>query len=128
MAIRPSTFFYCCLLTLISFLRFSAASPNSDAHRDDEYPAYSYGFDTEALQKRQNTPIIPVTGAIGGAGIGNAPPQRLEIRRLEQNTDLWTLYILGLDMMQYTKQDSPTSWYQIAGKFTTALLRGSGVI
>jgi tyrosinase len=40
---------------------------------------------------------------------------RQEIRQLEQDQDMWTLYILGLSMLQFTAQSSPTSWYSIAG-------------
>ena len=34
---------------------------------------------------------------------------------MEKDTDLWTLYILGLNMMQYTDQSELLSYYQIAG-------------
>ncbi|KAI1814106.1 Di-copper centre-containing protein [Poronia punctata] len=43
------------------------------------------------------------------------PQQRLEIRDLEKDEDLWNLYLLALSWMQYTDQESPFSWYQIAG-------------
>ncbi|KAI0392389.1 Di-copper centre-containing protein [Xylariaceae sp. FL0594] len=42
-------------------------------------------------------------------------PQRIEIRDLEKDADLWNLYILAVSWMQYTAQESPFSWYQIAG-------------
>ncbi|CAK7220176.1 hypothetical protein SBRCBS47491_004101 [Sporothrix bragantina] len=42
-------------------------------------------------------------------------PPRQEIRQMEKDTDLWTLYILGLNMMQYTDQSELLSYYQIAG-------------
>jgi len=48
--------------------------------------------------------------------VDGQPPQRVEIRDLEKDNDLWNLYILALSWMQYTAQDSPFSWYQIAGR------------
>ncbi|KAI0817947.1 hypothetical protein GGR55DRAFT_685409 [Xylaria sp. FL0064] len=46
--------------------------------------------------------------------IDGQPQPRLEIRDLEKNHDQWNLYLLALSWMQYTSQDSPFSWYQIA--------------
>ncbi|KAI1501711.1 hypothetical protein F5X99DRAFT_428173 [Biscogniauxia marginata] len=40
---------------------------------------------------------------------------RQEIRELEKDKDKWNLYILALSWMQYTSQDSPFSFYQVAG-------------
>ncbi|GAB1310494.1 tyrosinase [Madurella fahalii] len=40
---------------------------------------------------------------------------RQEIRELEQDRDVWTLYILGLSMMQFTDMSTETSWFGIAG-------------
>lgn len=117
MAVPFKIFVTLCILIVLSAFQPAVAVPVPGATQNDQYPSYNYGFDHEALLERQSNPIIPVTGALGGSGQGNSPPQRLEIRQLQQNTDLWTLYILGLDMMQYTDQNSATSWYQIAGKF-----------
>ncbi|KAI1300345.1 hypothetical protein F5Y03DRAFT_386082 [Xylaria venustula] len=47
--------------------------------------------------------------------VDGQPQPRLEIRELEKNDDQWNLYLLALSWMQYTSQDSPFSWYQIAG-------------
>lgn len=47
--------------------------------------------------------------------VDDQPQPRLEIRDLQKNHDQWNLYLLALSWMQYTSQDSPFSWYQIAG-------------
>ncbi|KAI1365709.1 hypothetical protein F5Y08DRAFT_327887 [Xylaria arbuscula] len=47
--------------------------------------------------------------------VDDKPQPRLEIRDLQKNHDQWNLYLLALSWMQYTAQDSPFSWYQIAG-------------
>ncbi|KAI1428347.1 hypothetical protein F5Y12DRAFT_782760 [Xylaria sp. FL1777] len=47
--------------------------------------------------------------------VDGQPQPRLDIRALEKNHDQWNLYLLALSWMQYTSQDSPFSWYQIAG-------------
>ncbi|KAI0505261.1 hypothetical protein F5B22DRAFT_640025 [Xylaria bambusicola] len=47
--------------------------------------------------------------------VDGKPQPRLEIRELQKNHDQWNLYLLALSWMQYTSQDSPFSWYQIAG-------------
>ncbi|EAA35587.2 Di-copper centre-containing protein [Neurospora crassa] len=79
-----------------------------------QYGAYNYGFDAAKLIKRQlasQEPVPVVTGAEGGETIR----PRQEIRQLEQDKELWTLYILGLSLMQFTDQSSPVSWYGITG-------------
>lgn len=77
-----------------------------------QYTAYDYGFDVSTRVKRQLAQRrLVVRGATGGGEIH----VRQEIRALEQDQDLWTLYILGLSMMQYSDQSSPTSWYGITG-------------
>ncbi|CAK7275259.1 hypothetical protein SEPCBS119000_006603 [Sporothrix epigloea] len=54
-------------------------------------------------------------------------PPRQEIRRMENDTDLWTLYILGLNMMQYTDQSNLLSYYQIAGIHGVPWIEWNGV-
>jgi tyrosinase len=49
--------------------------------------------------------------------VDGQPQLRQEIRDLQKDDDLWNLYILALSWMQYTPQDSPFSWYQIAGRW-----------
>ena len=51
--------------------------------------------------------------------VDDKPQPRLEIRDLQKNHDQWNLYLLALSWMQYTAQDSPFSWYQIAGRLMT---------
>jgi hypothetical protein len=129
MAIRHTTLLCLCLTICITFIQLANATPLPDPFSDSSSPGglsgYDYGYDTAPIPKRQNDPQIAVTGPLGGTGNGSAPPQRIEIRQLQNNTDLWTLYILGLDMMQHTDQSSPTSWYQIAGQcWNLQLLHG----
>ena len=68
-------------------------------------------MDRSHLIKRQSAPYV-VTGIQHPNG---STPLRLEIRQLEQNPAMWTLYLLGLDMLQYTNQAEMLSWYQITG-------------
>ncbi|KAH9909002.1 hypothetical protein F4778DRAFT_207554 [Xylariomycetidae sp. FL2044] len=79
----------------------------------DEPTLYDYGFDaTLHIQKRQLVqsfivnPIPLVDGKV---------QLRQEIRDLENDKDMWNLYILAVSWMQYETQDSPFSYYQIAG-------------
>ncbi|KAK3337241.1 hypothetical protein B0T19DRAFT_481606 [Cercophora scortea] len=79
-----------------------------------QYGSYNYGFDVTRRLRRQvaqqqQQPLVVVRGGGGGVQL------RQEIRQLEQNQDQWTLYILGLSLMQFTDQTSPTSWYGITG-------------
>ncbi|KAH8602664.1 hypothetical protein B0O99DRAFT_647536 [Bisporella sp. PMI_857] len=66
------------------------------------------------LKKRQNAPFYPVTGVHTGTW-PDGSSVRQEIRDLEKDTTTWTLYILALDLLQYTNQNEMLSWYQIAG-------------
>jgi hypothetical protein len=99
--------------------------------RSQNYGSYIYGFDGVRLSKRQasttssfsNSSNYVITGAMGGTGPDGGVPQRLEIRELQKNEDLWTLYILGLDMMQWTDQTDKLSWYQIAGMCCTSTMK-----
>ncbi|KAK3383259.1 hypothetical protein B0T24DRAFT_661801 [Lasiosphaeria ovina] len=75
-----------------------------------QYTAYNYGFDVGARVKRDVTQPLVVRG--GGEGDLRF---RQEVREMEQDQDLWTLYILGLSLLQFTDQSSPTSWYGITG-------------
>ncbi|KAK0618206.1 hypothetical protein B0T17DRAFT_509756 [Bombardia bombarda] len=75
-----------------------------------QYTPYDYRFDVNQKVKRQvGQPFI-----VRGAGSG-AVQLRQEIRQLQQDTDQWTLYILGLSLLQFTDQTSPTSWYGLTG-------------
>ena len=81
-------------------------------------PSYDYGFDVSKVVKRQLRHPILVRGAKPGDSTGNGEvPIRPEIRELEDDDDKWTLYLLGVSMMQFTDQTDPTSWYSITGWF-----------
>ncbi|KAI1768268.1 Di-copper centre-containing protein [Hypoxylon sp. FL1150] len=74
---------------------------------------YDYGFNVDLrLQKREplQSPIVTGLPRVNGSS-----PLRRDIRDLAKDEDGWTLYILALNWMQYTDQDSPFSWYQITG-------------
>ena len=77
--------------------------------------SYDYGFDRRTVLKRQNSNIYATTGVHAGGGPDGSLPLRQEIRTMEQDSIIWTLYILGLDMLQYSNQTEMLSWYQIAG-------------
>ena len=103
-----------------------------------QYPAYNYGFDVKTRIKRSQLDrraalVVKDKAATATAAVAGDVVEvlvRPEIRQLEQDTDLWTLYILGLSMMQFTDQASPTSYYGLAGLWSCHLLRscffGSG--
>jgi tyrosinase len=75
---------------------------------------YDYRYSTNLrFHKRE----FSQSSIVGGLPlVDGQPQQRLEIRDLQKDDDQWNLYILALSWMQYTPQDSPFSWYQIAGR------------
>ncbi|KAK8126358.1 uncharacterized protein PG998_002117 [Apiospora kogelbergensis] len=86
---------------------------------------YDYGRDVRrALQKRQSTQPAITTGA---PRINGSIPFRKEIRKLEQDHEQWTLYILALDWMQFTSQDDPYSWYRMTGIHAAPFVDYGGV-
>ncbi|KUJ18454.1 Di-copper centre-containing protein [Mollisia scopiformis] len=97
--------FLCCWLSTV------LAIPTT-THQS--YPSYDYGVNPTSLLKRQTFKYYAVTGIQTGSGPNDSTPLRLEIRDLEKDPITWTLYILGLDMLQYTPQTEMLSWYQIA--------------
>ncbi|KIW05630.1 uncharacterized protein PV09_03501 [Verruconis gallopava] len=72
-------------------------------------------------QKRQTTPIA-VTG-VQGSGV----QPRLEIRTLQQNADMFNMYILALSRMQQTNQDDVESYYQLSGIHGLPMVPWDGV-
>jgi tyrosinase len=78
-----------------------------------QYSGYDYGFDVHQLVKRQigRRSDLVVNGTTPDDGIRI----RQEIRELEKDQDLWTLYILALSMLQFTDQSYPLSYYSLAG-------------
>ena len=93
----------------------SALPPIVPPLHTPEFPRYDYGTHREKLIRRQTTSIA-VTGALGGILLDGTTPVRKEIRELQQDAEAWTLYLLGLDSMQFTDQNDPLSWYKIAGR------------
>ncbi|CAJ2502021.1 Uu.00g048740.m01.CDS01 [Anthostomella pinea] len=74
---------------------------------------YNYGVNARLrLRKRQYTQSFIVSSL---PRIDGKPQLRVELRDLEKDEDKWNLYLLALSWMQYTDQESPFSWYQIAG-------------
>jgi tyrosinase len=96
----------------------SALPPTVPPLHTPAFSRYDYGIHREKLIRRQNT-TIAITGALGGILLDGTPPVRKEIRELQQDAAAWTLYLLGLDSMQFTDQHDPLSWYQIAGRSVT---------
>ncbi|OIW34914.1 Di-copper centre-containing protein [Coniochaeta ligniaria NRRL 30616] len=91
---------------------FLAAFTLASAVLAQRYPGYNFGPDVHRRVKRQiSGPFVVRSLARDDGDL----PLRQEIRNLEQNRDQWTLYLLGLSMMQYTNQSDPLSWYQITG-------------
>lgn len=94
--------------------------PATTLDESERLPSYDYGIATSQLVKRQNAQLYSPSGIVTGVLTGTDPsgsaPLRPDILDLEQNSDLWSLYILGLDLMQYTDQSQLFSWYQLAGK------------
>lgn len=63
------------------------------------------------LQSRQaGSGTFPITG-IQNAGV----QPRLEIRQMQQNSDMWNLFMLGLARFMQTDRSDKFSYYQIAG-------------
>ena len=95
-----------CLLALVAALLPRSVVANT---------SYDYGIDRKTILKRQASNFYAVTGVHTGSGQDGSAPIRQEIRKLKQDNTTWTLYILGLDMLQNTNQTEMLSWYQIAG-------------
>lgn len=77
--------------------------------------SYNYGFDiTKSLKEKRQSDGYIVTTGMPLTQNGSVPIRR-EIRDLQQDADQWVLYILALDMMQYTDQSDESSWYSILG-------------
>lgn len=83
------------------------------------YPGYNFGPDLARRVKRHTYGPWVVRNLAQDDG---DLPLRQEIRILEKDTDQWTLYLLGLSMMQFANQSDPISWYQITGMGSPRLL------
>lgn len=77
--------------------------------------SYDYGINiTEEIKaKRASSDSTLVTTGMPLRSNGSVPV-RYEIRDLQKNTDKWELYILALDLMQYTDQSVISSWFSIS--------------
>lgn len=64
-----------------------------------------------------STDVYPVLG-LPGLGLNTTVP-RLEIRELQRNSDLFNVYLLGVQRWQNTSQDDKFSYFQIAGMSRT---------
>ena len=80
---------------------------------------YDYGFDVGRHVERQLAEPFVVRGETNGD-----IQVRQEIRQLEQDADQWTLYILGLSLLQFTDESSPTSWYSLTGLLSPCAMSG----
>ncbi|EEU43181.1 uncharacterized protein NECHADRAFT_47204 [Fusarium vanettenii 77-13-4] len=74
---------------------------------------YNYGADIQSLTRRQDTSDRVVIKPLPIIRNGTMP-LRYEIREMKADRYKWDLFILALSMLQYTSQDDPRSWYQIA--------------
>ncbi|RKF78107.1 Tyrosinase [Golovinomyces cichoracearum] len=102
-----------CILILI----FLSKSILASLHKlyEPSLPSYNYGMVQSAIRIRQNPSFIVTEGASGGRSSDGSLPLRREIRDLEKDEDIWTLYLLGLDRLQNMDQTEKISWYNIAG-------------
>ena len=66
-----------------------------------------------SLDARQAASYYGITGV----KLGGVQP-RLEIRQLQQNPEMWNLYLLAMEQFKNVDQDDKLSYYQIAGKST----------
>ena len=103
------------------FLILSTATTALAASKEG-LPRYRYNFQASHIHRRQSgfqnqtLGYVPVTGVLDRGFVDGSLPVRREIRDLEKDQHLWTLYLLGLDYMQSSEQDDPMSWYKIMGK------------
>lgn len=88
------------LAALLAAASFVSSAP---AIRPQSFP---HSFRRQA----SNSSSIAVLGATEG-GVQN----RLEVHALQQDTDSWNIYLLGLAKMQAMNASDPMSYYQIAG-------------
>lgn len=90
--------------------------------------SYDYGINvTEEIKaKRASSGSILVTTGMPLRSNGSVPV-RYEIRDLQKNTDKWSLYILALDLMQYTDQSVISSWFSISSALHRQILMPSRI-
>jgi hypothetical protein len=90
----------------------NGTAANDTSANQTRAPSNEYGYGTKHY-RRDGAPadFFAVTGPKANGSV----PLRREIRDLQKDTTMWTLYILALDMLQYTNQSDLLSWYQIGG-------------
>ncbi|CAG8953591.1 hypothetical protein HYFRA_00010050 [Hymenoscyphus fraxineus] len=96
----------------------SVLSMPSETPQQTRHGRYDYGPEGHAHLKRQasDNAYTATTGLpYSGRGPGGSAPLRLEVRELEKNATMWTLYLLGLDWMQSINQEVKYSYYQLMG-------------
>lgn len=107
---RMSAFQWLSIVTLLLTLLLTPLALSLD----EQYPPYRYRPEKLAkLARRQHSPAKPSVVE----GLSDAPLVRPELRQLQQDEDLWTLFLLGVSWMQYVNQTDPASWYGIAGSW-----------
>ncbi|KAI0136498.1 hypothetical protein BJ170DRAFT_677371 [Xylariales sp. AK1849] len=73
---------------------------------------YDYGKNVDyVFQKRE----VNQSAIVGSLPFNGSMPLRPEVRELEKNHEMWSLYILALSWMQWMDQTEPSSWYGITG-------------
>ncbi|TVY93845.1 Tyrosinase [Lachnellula willkommii] len=82
----------------------------------DDHGSYNY----DSVRNLARNPIVPRQSTqnfypVTGPASNGTVVLRQEIRELQKNQTLWTLYVLALDILQYTNQTDMLSWYQIGG-------------
>ena len=96
----------CCILLTICFQQHgslrAAASPLLRHEVEGVQPA-----GVSILQRRQDQTV-----AITGINTFGVQP-RLEIRQLQQNTDQWNIFLLGMRRFQQINQSDMISYYQV---------------
>ena len=106
---------------LFRFFLILSAATTAFAALKAGLPRYRYNSQASHIHRRQGgfqnqtLAYVPVTGVLDRELVDGSLPVRREVRDLEKDQDLWTLYLLGLDYMQASEQDDPMSWYKIMG-------------
>ncbi|KAG6110920.1 hypothetical protein E4U13_005163 [Claviceps humidiphila] len=94
----------CTLWCIASIVLQSLANPQP----------YDFGIDVRKLTRRDDTTDPIVVRRLPTRPDGTLP-LRMEVRSMRSNKYKWDLFTLALSMFQFTSQDDPLSWYQVAG-------------
>lgn len=105
------------LLTMFPFFFSYTTALQLESSDAPNLSNYDYGTRRDQNSKREPAYFIGVTGSSYN---NSTLPIRKEIRELQEEGEgeAWTLYLLGLEMMQKADSEDPRGWYQIAGKFS----------